>query len=167
MGLRDNTQQQLERLQATATPMPTSMRTSDADGVQLRIDLARLDSMSCEFSELELFLPRLRNVSFDAVKLWSEQLSERITYLLEDIGPVEYDEKQHQALMRSVPPMDTDSGPRYFEVILSSTGNGSFTLKRFSAVTGQAGRHPELIQLTIEVLLQLVDDLLATAPSGK
>lgn len=161
MSLSDNVRQQLQGLQGNR--LPTSVRTSDAAGVQIRLDVTSIDSMSCEFMELELFVPSLRDADFALVKKWALKLSERITYLLEDIGPLEFDEDRGEALMRSTPPNRSDAGASFFEVILSTAGNGSFSLKRFESRSG-AGRSQVPIVLTREVLLKLVDDLLATAP---
>ncbi len=162
MSLRDNVEQQLASLQGSH--LPTSLRTSDIVGNQIRIDLTSIDSMSVEFMELELFLPKLRSVEFDVVKKWATNLSKRITYLLEGIGPLEYDESNAQVLMRSTPPQSDNSGKEFYEIILSSIGNGTFLLKRYETRQGVAGKSIVSIQITIQVLLKLIDDLLNTTP---
>jgi len=50
--------------------------------------------------------------------------------------------------------------------MLSSSGNGTFSLRRFKSIAGQPGRVPVEIQVTHEVLLKLVDDLLDTLPGN-
>ena len=162
MGLRENVEQLLQGL--SSDDAPRSVRTSDGDGVQIRIDLTAIDSMSCEFAELELFHPRMRTAQFDLLRQWAEALSQRVSYLLENIGPLEFDPHAGQVLIRSTPPQTVAGQKRFYEVILSSVGNGTFVLRRYESTTGRSGRTQVPLQLTIEVLLKLVDDLLATVP---
>ncbi|SFI54179.1 hypothetical protein [Planctomicrobium piriforme] len=164
MGLRDDLEQRLRSLHAASAVMPMSVHVSDASGITLQLDLSQLDSMSCAFSELSLFVPKLRNAPFDVLKRWATALSQRVSYLLEKIGPLEFDPKNGQVLIRSTPPNTLSSGTQYYEIMLSSSGNGTFVLKRFKSIAGQPGRQAVDIQVTHEVLLKLVDDLIDTIP---
>jgi hypothetical protein len=164
MALRDDLENQLRGLYAARAPMPSSIQANDPSGITVRLDLTQLDSMSCAFSELAIFVPKLQNAAFAVLVDWATRLSQRITYLLEQIGPLEFDPLQGQVLIRSTPPQQLATGTKYYEIMLSSSGNGTFVLRRYQSVAGQPGRMPTEIQLTIEVLLKLVDDLLATVP---
>ncbi len=165
MPLRVQLEQQLLALYASRAAMPTSLQVSESSGITLRLELSQVDSMSCAFSELVLYVPHLQNATFDVVKQWAADLSQRITYLLEKIGPLEFDPNNRQVLIRSTPPQAAAHGTRYYEIVLSSAGQGSFILKRFESIGGQPGRNPVDLQLTNEVLFKLVDDLVATIPS--
>jgi len=166
MALRDELERQLRSLHASQAVMPTSVHASDPTGITIRLDLSQIDSMSCAFTELVLFVPHLQNAAFDKLKDWADGLSQRVGYLLEKIGPLEYDPTNGQVLIRSTPPQALPSGAQYYEIMLSSSGNGTFSLRRFKSIAGQPGRVPVEIQVTHEVLLKLVDDLLDTLPGN-
>ncbi|MCA9108516.1 MAG: hypothetical protein KDA52_01095 [Planctomycetaceae bacterium] len=164
MSISQDLEQELTRL--VGTQSPTTVTVSEASGLSLQVDFVAIDSMSCSFSEVQLFVPSLQNAAFDALKKWAEQLSQRITYLLENIGPLEFDPDAGEVLIRSTPPSQLASGSQYFEIILSSKSSGTFSLKRYRSVKGQPGRDPVEITVTHEVLLKLTDDLIATIPTS-
>ena len=164
MALRDDLDLKLQTLHSSGQTLPASVQASDG-GLTLRIEVTAIDTLSCAFSELVLFVPQLQNAQFDVVKQWATDLSKRITYLLENIGPLEFDPTAGEVLIRSTPPSQLPNGSQYYEIVLSSSGTGSFVLKRFKSIAGQPGRVGCDIQLTREVLLRLVDDLLATLAS--
>ncbi|WP_437206433.1 hypothetical protein [Planctomicrobium sp. SH664] len=165
MGLSSQVELELKSLRAAGTAMPTSLQVSEPSGLSLRIELTAVDTLSCAFSELALFVPQLQNSPFDALKKWAEALSRKITYLLENIGPLEFDPAAGHVLIRSTPPQQQSSGTQYYEMMLSSSGSGHFVMKRYQSTTGHPGRQAVDIQVTQEVLLRLIDDLLATAPT--
>lgn len=162
MSLSADLSQELVRL--TGAPGPTTVSLSDASGLMLTVEFVAIDSMSCSFIEISLFVPTLQNAAFDALKRWAKQLSQRITYLLENIGPLEFDPDAGEVLIRSTPPSQLSAGTQYFEIILSSQSSGTFTLRRFRSIKGQPGRDPVEITVTHEVLIKLTDDLVATIP---
>lgn len=164
MSLSQDLQQELTLLIGTSSP--TTVTVSDASGLSLQVDFTAVDSMSCSFEEIRLFVPQLQNAAFDALKKWAAELSKRITYLLENIGPLEFDPDAGEVLIRSTPPSQLANGTQYFEIILSSQSSGTFSLKRYRSVKGQPGRDPVEITVTHEVLLKLTDDLIDTIPTG-
>jgi hypothetical protein len=133
--------------------------------LRLQIQLTAVDSMSCSLSELQLFVPALQQAAFDVLRNWADDLAKRITYLLEQIGPLEYDPAAGHVLIRSVKPDSLPDGSQYYEILLSSHSGGNFSLRRYRSTKGQPGRAPVDITVTHEVLLKLVDDLVATAPA--
>jgi hypothetical protein len=165
MSLSLDLQHELKRL--VGTNMPTTVNITEPGGLSMQVDFTAVDSMSCSFSEIQLFVPSLQNATFDTLKKWAEQLSQRITYLLENIGPLEYDPAAGEVLIRSTPPSQLPTGTQYFEIILSSKSSGTFSLKRYRSTKGQPGRDAVEITVTHEVLLKLTDDLIATIPAGK
>ena len=163
MSLRDQVEQQVNSLQQSQA-VPSTIDASDATGLSLSIEISAIDSMSVEFTEMSIFVPSLQNAAFDKLKQWASDLSSRITYLIENIGPLEFDPAAGQVLIRSTPPAQLASGTEFFEIMLSSQGNGTFTLKRFRSVKGTPGRSAVEMRMTTDILLRLVDDLIATIP---
>ncbi|MCA9074673.1 MAG: hypothetical protein KDA93_06550 [Planctomycetaceae bacterium] len=157
---------QLELSKLIGNQSPSSVSVSDTSGLTMRIDFTAVESMSCSLTEIQLFVPALQNAAFDALRKWAEQLSQRITYLLENIGPLELDPDAGEVLIRSTPPSQLPDGTQYFEIILSSKSAGTFSLKRYRSIKGQSGRDPVEITVTHEVLIKLTDDLIATIPTG-
>lgn len=162
MSLSTDLQRELTALVGTPTPGPITV--TDAAGLTLTVETSAIDSMSCSFSGVTLFVPSLQQAAFDVLKQWARALSQRITYLLENIGPLEFDPDAGEVLIRSTPPSQISSGTQYFEIILSSHSSGSFSLRRYASVKGQPGRQAVDITVTHEVLLKLTDDLLETIP---
>ena len=135
----------------------------DSDGLELSIDFTAVDSMSCAFRELRLNVPRLENCELSTIKQWAENLSERITYLLENIGPLEFDPNLNQALIRSTPPQKSNNSIKFYEILLKAVGSGTFSLSRYESKS--QGREQVDMQTTHEQLLKLTDDLVATTPT--
>lgn len=144
---------------------PATLQVRDAAGISLRVEVARIDSMSCAFTEMAMHVPALQNSAFDVLKDWAEALSRKITYLLEQLGPLEFDPQHHEALIRSTPPQTHGGATQYYEIVLSGSGNGTFLLRRYAAQSGTAGRTQVDLQVTHEVFERLINDLLATIPS--
>jgi len=166
MLLRDDLELKLQSLYSARAAMPASVQLSDSTGIALRLELSHLDFMSCAFSELALFIPQLQNAAFSMLEQWAEDLSKRMTYLLEPLGPLEFDPTGGQILVRSTPPGQGPRGTLFYELLLTTSGHGTFSLRRYQSISGQAGRTPTDIQVTHEVLLRLVTDLLATLPAS-
>lgn len=162
MSLRSQLAQELQNLAGTQGGGTVSL--AGPGGLQLRIEFTLVDSLSCCFSELQLHVPALQQAAFDVLRNWADSLSRRITYLLEQIGPLEYDPAAGQVLIRSVQPDQLPDGSQYYEVVLASQTGGNFTLRRYRSTKGQPGRAPVDITVTHEVLFKLVDDLVDTAP---
>jgi hypothetical protein len=144
------------------TASPITLR--NAAGLSLRIEFTVVDSLSCAFRELVLEAPSLQGAAFSVFQAWAQNLSKKITYLLEQIGPLEFDPLAGEVLIRSSPPDQLADGTQYYEITLSQKG-GAFVLRRFRSVKGTPGRSPVDVQITHEVLYKLVDDLEASLPT--
>lgn len=153
-----------QRVQA-GTAGPGSLTLTDASGNQLELTYASLDSMSCALEELRLSIPGLANQPFQVIEDWAKALSRKITYLLEQIGPLEFDPQEGEAMIRSTQPSKLPQGTVYYEFLLKSASGNSVTLKRYEAKAGQPGRQSVTMQLTHEVLVRLVQDMLDTLPA--
>ena len=163
MALRDIVEHELNQL-TQSLAVPTTVRATVPSGMVLTIDVTAIDSMSVELNELTLFVPQLQSAGFDLLKQWSTDLGKRITYLLENIGPLEFDPAAGQVLIRSTPPGQLSNGTQFYEIMLASSGSGTFTLRRFRSTQGRPGRDQVEMQMTREVLLRLIDDLVDTIP---
>lgn len=161
-------QQLISQIQSTggvsaANPQTAAVR--DPSGLVLAVDLTAVERIGCSFTELRVQAPHLANATLDVLKKWGNALCQRITYLLENIGPLEFDTEGNEVLIRSMPPAPAGNSTKYYEVVLSSHGNGQFSLRRYETTRGQPGRQPVEIQATYEVLTKLVNDLTATLPA--
>lgn len=147
--------------QSTAAQTTT---LTDPSGVVMAIDFLLVDALSCSVEEIRLEVPSLNNADMQTLEDWANDLCGRITYLLENIGPLERDDQNGQILIRSSPPSQQATGTKYYEIMLKSRGGGRFILKRYESIAGTHGRAPVPMQMTHEVLLKLVDDLADTIP---
>jgi hypothetical protein len=155
---------ELTRLIGYSSPTPTTKLFSGPDGIQLEIDFRAVDSMSCSVAEIRLAVPSLVGAAFDKLKAWGAEFCRRVTYLLENMGPLELDPDAGQVLIRSTPPDKSATGVQFYEVVLQSHANGNFTLRRYRTDKGSPGRQAVDIVATHEVLKKLVNDLVDSIP---
>ncbi|QDV52414.1 hypothetical protein [Gimesia fumaroli] len=164
MSVLNQLNHELKQLTGFQSAQPTTVTLAAKGKIEINIDFTSVDSMSCSFQEIRVNVPSLSQSTYDKLKEWGQKLCQRITYLLENIGPLEYDEDAGQVLIRSTPPDQNQAGTQFYEIILSSHANGNFSLKRFASQPGQGGRTQVDLQVTHEVLRKLVDDLVDTVP---
>jgi hypothetical protein len=143
---------------------PRTVAISDSSGVDLAVDVTAADSMSCSCREIRMRVPHLSGVGADVLKKWAENLCSRVTYLLEQLGPLEIDAEGKQALIRSKSPDKRDDSTSFYEVLLQSQGAGLFTLRRYRRNQQTALREQVDLGTTYETLEKLADDLIATIP---
>ena len=163
MSVRPILTAELVRLRGYSSVTPVQVLLSDPSGVQVEIDLTQVDTLGCAVRRITMRVPAMSSVAFDVLKRWADALSQRITYLLEQLTPLEYDPQAGQVLIRSTRPDQLPDGTQYYEIVLSSQGAGTFALQRFRSVKGTPGRTPIDLQVTHEVLYKLCDDLIDTA----
>lgn len=145
---------------------PKAVSVSDGSGVTASVEVISVESLGVACDELRLEIPSLGTSTLDILKKWANRLCQRVTYLLENLGPLEFDAQENQVLIRSTPPDNSASGTtKYYEVMLSSHGAGRFSLRRFSNDSTGSGRVPVPLQLTHEQLSKLINDLVATIPT--
>ena len=165
MELATQLDQQLQRLAGFTSGSPHRVELADDEGNRLTVDFVAVDTLSCAFLELLLHVPKLVGHELGVLKQWASNLSKRVTYLLENIGPVEIDQLGDQILIRSTPPDRSSTATKFYEVLLSAKANGTFSLRRIVYDHSQSTRQGLDIQLTHEVVLKLVRDLLSTVPA--
>lgn len=132
----------------TAHEPPRSLRSAVSEVTSLAVNV---DSVVLETSELA-------EASVGQLEDMSRQLSARINYLLEPIGPIEVDADTCTVQMRSMPPQKDDDGRSYYELLVKR--GGELSLRRYRKEPGQA-RTPIAATLTREVLVRLVTDFCA------
>lgn len=146
---------------------PKTVSVADGSGVSLEVDLIAVETLGVSCEELRLNVPSLAAVTIDILKKWANDLCQRVKYLLENLGPLEYDAQEGQVLIRSTPPDKSTVGvTKYYEVMLSSHGSGQFSLRRFRNDGSGGQRVPVPLQLTHEQLSKLVNDLVGTTPGN-
>jgi len=155
---------ELKQLTGFSSSTPRRVEVSDSDGLVLGIDFVAVDVLSCALESLTLHVPSLVGKEAGVLREWADALSQRLTYLLENLGPIEIDEKSSQVLIRSTPPDRNPAGTQFYEVLLSAQTNGTFFLRRYRSESGQPGRESVDIHLTHETLRKLVTDLVDTIP---
>ncbi len=144
---------------------PNTVTASDGAGVTISIDLLAADTVGVACEELRLDIPALNAANLTTLKQWADGLCRRITYLLENLGPLEYDAQGNEVLIRSTPPDTSTPGKtKYYEVQLSSHGGGRFSLQRYENDRATGIRTLMPLHITHEQLAKLVNGLTATLP---
>jgi hypothetical protein len=153
---------------SVSTPQTTTLTTADprnaADTMDVQLDFLEVDRLSCALRELRLNVPSLNQAPPALLQDWAEALCKRITYLLENMAPVEFEPVSGQVLIRSTTPTQQPNRRLFYEVLLHANAGGSFSLKRYESIQGQPGRTAVDLKLTHEVLARLVRDLVETIP---
>lgn len=165
MDLSNELSRQLKSLGGSSGTAPQTVTLTGPDAVEVDVEFAAVDSMSCAVREIRLRVPSLVDAGADVLERWADAISQRVTYLLEGVGPLEVDEENAQVLVRSTPPDKQADGTTFYEIFLASQSNGNFSLRRYRAQKGTPGRDQVDIQLTHQVLTRLVDDLVDTIPA--
>jgi hypothetical protein len=117
-----------------------------------------VDGIGCRLWELSL----RRSAATPIVDLpaRAEQISKRVTGLLEPLRLVEVDQVRKVALLRSEQPSQRGEDRFYYELLVE--GNGGSTVCRFQAPHGDQPRRTQIaFTLTHEALAKLVGDLTA------
>jgi len=158
MTLSQQINSQLDRIAATGTSgdLPAELIVP-ADPHCLKGLMREVDRLGCSFERLSLETGVLAGASIERLKEISRRLTEKITYLLESISPIEIDHDQCVVQMRSNPPQQDDDGASYYELLVGRTG---LTLVRYSRPPG-CPRQPISAHVTREVFSRLAGDFVA------
>src|SRR5262245_61774286 len=122
---------------------------------QLMCDLVERNSLAVRFQTLRVTTPELANASSADLERIAKSLSDRLTYLMEPIRPIEIDADACVAQLRSSPPQQDDDGRTYYE--LTARRGGELLLCRYRKEPA-APRQIIPADVTREVLLRLADD---------
>lgn len=125
---------------------------------KLTCEIVERNSLAVSFNRLRLATAELANKSAADLERIGKALSERLTYLMEPIAPIEIDAAECVVQLRSNPPQKNDDGRTYFELIVRR--GGEITLTRFRKEPSSS-RQQVTATVTREVLLRLVGDFSA------
>lgn len=149
-------------LQSTLTQELTNLGTGAATSLvveelprKLSCDITERNSLAISFHEVRLSTPELAAATPEELSRIGKTLSERLTYLMEPISPIELDAEACVVQLRSNPPQRDDDGRSYYELLVARGGH--IALKRYRKDNGNA-RQPIPATVTREVLLRLVGD---------
>lgn len=162
MLLNQQITQSLAGLKGTNSNAPRTVGWSAGTGPAVEVDFTVVDSLGCAFRELRIMADELNGAPFDRLKSWADNLCRSITYLLENIGPLELDAEAQSVLVRSTPPWRQPGQTSFYELLLKAPG--VLTLRRYTRQAHDPDRQPCDIRVTHEVLVKLVDDLVAALP---
>ncbi len=165
MSLSQQLAGELKQLAGYAGPSIRTATISDPSGnADIALDFTAVDSLSCSLHEFRIQVPALTGAGVDVLQQWAADLCRRVTYLLENIGPLEIDADASEVLIRSTPPDRQSGATSFYEILLQSQGNGSFSLRRYRTEKQPPARHQVEMNFTHEVLTKLVNDLVDTIP---
>jgi hypothetical protein len=151
-SLKSQVQAVLTKLENLGSPTPL---TAESSGQSLACEMVALDSLACAFEDFSLQSAPLAAAPLTRLKLVAEDLSRRLTYLLEPITPVEVDAEGYVVQMRSNPPQKDDNSTTYYELLVRQ--GGQLSLRRYTRERG-GNRVRVPAHVTREVFLRLVDD---------
>lgn len=147
--------QLLQQIDAAGPGATVSVRD---EGDRLVLGLSSHDQLALAFTELRLETDRLADAKVDRVREVAQAITNRVSYLLEPLTPVEIDRELAVVQLRSTDPSQDSEGPSYYEVLVRT--GGSISLRRYKKPKG-AIREPIDATVTREVLGRLVGDFVA------
>lgn len=127
---------------------------------KLTADVLAVDAIGCAVTSVMYATPKLAAASVPLLTKLSQELTKRLTYLLEPIGVIETDLDSATVQLRSSPPQKDDDGTQYYELLVRR--GGDFTLVRWQKLPGRI-RQQIPANLTREVLGRLASDFVAVA----
>jgi hypothetical protein len=154
MTIQSQFQQQLTKLGTGGA----ATVTAEAQPRKLSCDVVERNPLAVSFNILRLTTAELASASAADLERLGKALSDRLTYLMEPIAPIEIDAQACILQLRSNPPQRDDDGRSYYE--LTVRRGGEIALVRFHKETG-ATRRQIPATVTREVLLRLVADFCA------
>lgn len=134
------------------------------DGATLRCEVTAIDALGVSFRKLALETLALAGVPLARLERIAKHLSEKLSYLLEPVEPIEADALTCTVQMRSNPPQKDDDGSSYYELLVKA--GGELSLERYRKEPG-AKRTPLDATVTREVLLRLAGDFAGVVEAVK
>ncbi|MEX0729019.1 MAG: hypothetical protein WEB58_18255 [Planctomycetaceae bacterium] len=150
---------ELTRLQGLSSANPVPVTFAEPQGRTLELMFHAVDRIGCSLNQIRLTAPQLAGKDIDELREWAEALCRKITYLTEQLGPLEVDALDRKVLIRSTPPDRSGDETRFYEILLQTLGGGQFSLKRYATEKNPPSRDQVEIALTHETLKKLVQDL--------
>ena len=157
MNLKEKIDRELDRL-ASAAGTEKRLEIATAGGDRLQCRLIAVDALACSFENFVLLTDKLADATLDEVKKLGEDLSSRLSYLLEPISPIEMDPQGCIVQMRSNPPQKDEEGTSYYELLVQR--GGQISLSRYNKTQGSV-RQLVPASVTREVIQRLAADFVA------
>ncbi|MBM3999837.1 MAG: hypothetical protein FJ297_09920 [Planctomycetes bacterium] len=146
------------RAMALRAPPSGTIRVPWGRG-SVECDVAAADAIGCSVDRVRIAFLDPRGVDAAGIRSVADTLCRKLKYLMEPLEVLEVETDPPTVQARSRPPSSGTGGASYYELRLA---RDSIVLVRFQAARG-APRIPCAMQLTREVLVRLVDDLVAAA----
>lgn len=159
MLLAEQITQSLASLKGLSSAIPKTVGWSVDRGLAVEADFTAVDSLGSAFRELRISAEELRDRPLDALQAWARAICQKVTYLLEHIGPLELDAEAQTVLVRSTPPTREPERTAFYEMLVQAPGVA--TLRRYNRAPHSIDRETVDIQVTHEVFLKLVSDIVA------
>lgn len=133
--------------------------SANEDGDKLRVRVDQAGALALSLFEVRLNTDKLTGAPMAHVKQVAEELTGKITYLLEPIQPIETDDEACVVQLRSTRPEQREGALTYYELLVKT--GGSISLNRYEKSSG-ALRREVAMSLTKEVVRRLAEDFLAS-----
>src|SRR3954451_8334009 len=153
-----NLQNKFEQELSTLGSGGAAVLTAEDAPRRITCDVTERNPLAVSFNELRLTTAELADSDVMQLERIGKVLSERLTYLMEPIAPIEIDAAACVVQLRSNPPQRDDDGRSYYELIVRR--GGDITLARYRKENGGA-RRAIAATVTREVLLRLLADFCA------
>ena len=160
MSLKSKVSDALDLLSSAPGESEPKTINIEAAGLRLTCEALEVGALGCAFGRFELASDRLAGAETPRLREISEQLSAKLTYLLEAISPIEIDEAGCVVQLRSNPPHKDENGTSYYELLVR--GSGELRICRYAkqhpsdqSPGGQRAITPASV--TREVFLRLVE----------
>ena len=157
MTFADRIDDELNRLRAAGG---AGALIADAPNGRLECDLTHVDAIGCAVEAFSFRTGRLSGATLERLKKIGEDLTRRVTYLLEPIAIIEIDAEGVTVQLRSSPPSQDGGVTTYYELALNRDG---LTLRRYQSQAGQP-RQAVPAHFTHEALRRLARDVSAAIP---
>jgi hypothetical protein len=164
MQLHEQINQSLAGMRGSTFDTPHTVGWTAGTGPVVEADFTVVDSLGCAFRELRVTADEFATGPFDRLKTWAENLCQKVTYLLEHIGPLEADAEAQTVLVRSTPPTRQPDQTTFYEMLVKAPG--VLSLRRYARPADGSERTVCDIQITHEVLVKLVQDIVAAIPTA-
>lgn len=126
-------------------------------GDQLLVRVDQAGPLAATVWELRLTTDRLAGASIERVREIAEEITCRVTYLLEPIQPIESDSEACVVQLRSTKPDEQQGVKSYYEALVKT--GGTISLQRYESQPGSI-RSAIAMTLTKEIICRLADDFL-------
>jgi hypothetical protein len=157
MSFLDQIDQELKRIRAAGGG---GTLTADAPSGRIECDLSAVDGIGCSLDQFSFHSGRLTGASLEKLKKIGEDLTRRVTYLLEPIAIIEIDAEGITVQLRSAPPSQENGVTSYYELTINQ---GGLNLRRYESQSGQP-RQAVPAHFTHEALRRLAKDVVAAVP---